>query len=322
MCPEQGCGHCEICRRLERNTHPDFQLLEPEGNNGYVVAQIRELNASAQRAPLEAEHKVFVLTGADTLAAAPANAFLKTLEEPSATTVFILLAHSADAVLPTIRSRCQVLRFNPLQHAQALALLQEKTGVHESQARIALAACGDSVHAARDFLASPVQQEARALALRTFTDLLRADDLDVLDLAAGLLRKVLEPVAELREKQEAELKERSELLDPVALKSLERYNKRRASAFEKRSLTVLLNVYTGLLRDSLCLAGAPGDSQLINIDAAELLRASGMLLTPAAAARGQEALRRARRRLAQNVSLRLLLEALLFDIREVVLCPR
>ena len=332
MCPEGGCGQCEICRRLERNEHPDFRILEPEGAGGYLIEQIRDLNYEVHLAPAEAERKVFVIRDVDLFNASAANAFLKTLEEPSDTTVFILLAHTLEAVLPTIRSRCLVFRFRPLSPDHAAAVLREKTGVTGERARVALAANGYIVAAARDYLRSPKQQEARAVILRAFRDLATADALDVLSLSRAVLASALEPAAELRQQCEVELLERKELLDPVALKQLERYNERRLSAFETRCVAMVLNVLATLLSDCLRVASgaagaagvaeAAGADGVTNIDALDLIVRVGTALTPAAIARGQESIARARRRLDQNVNTELLLDALLFDIRKVIQCTQ
>ncbi|MDR1412410.1 MAG: DNA polymerase III subunit delta, partial [Actinomycetes bacterium] len=110
MCAEGGCGDCAVCGRLKRNTHPDFQVLEPEGKQAWLVGQIRELTWQANLAPQEASHKVYVLRAAEALVGSAAAAFLKTLEEPPRDVTFVLLATSVEGVVPTIRSRCQVLR--------------------------------------------------------------------------------------------------------------------------------------------------------------------------------------------------------------------
>ena len=350
MCPEDGCGDCGICTRLENNTHPDFQILEPAGAGGYLVEQIRELNYQVQLAPAEAERKVFVIRDIDLFNTSAANAFLKTLEEPTDSTLFILLSSSQEAVLSTIRSRCQIYRFRPLSPDRARQVLHAKTGISGQRADIALAANGYIVAAARDYLSSPKQQESRQIVLRAFRDLATADDLDVLCMVREVLRSALDSVEEMRTVMEADFIARKELLDPVALKQLERYNERRLSSFEARQTMMVLNVFSTLLADCLRIAvrdgGTPlqdagagnsgvddgaaevADAGMINIDAVDMLRnlthnAQGKAaLNPAQIAHGQERIAVARRRLARNVNVELLTEALLFDLREVITCPR
>jgi len=345
----RGCGNCHICRRLENNSHPDFQVLEPAGAGGYLVEQIRELNYQVQLAPAEAARKIFVIRDVDLFNASAANAFLKTLEEPTESTLFILLSYSQEAVLSTIKSRCQVYRFRPLNPDDARKTLYEKTGVTGQRADSALAANGYIVAAARDYLQSPKQQEARQTVLRVFRDLSTADDLDVLRMTREILRGALDSVSEMRTMMDADFIQRKELLDPVALKQLERYNERRLSAFETRQTMMVLNVFSTLLADCLRIqyatgagsrglaeanqerGAAPADGAstpsgtlegIINVDAyPDLLRLMQKQPTHAAnIAQGQERIAVARKRLARNVNVELLTEALLFDLREVITC--
>ena len=324
-----GCGNCHICTRLENNTHPDFAIFEPAGAGGYLVEQIRELNYRAQLAPAEAGYKIFVIRDVDLFNDSAANAFLKTLEEPTASTIFILLSHSQEAVLSTIRSRCQVYRFRPLTPEKARQVLLEKTGVSGQRADTALAANGYIVAAARDYLQSSKQQESRQVALRVFRDLPTADDLDILRMTRDLLRSALDSVDEARAAMDEDFAVRKELLDPVALKQLERYNERRLSALETRQTMMVLNVFSTLLADCLRVtcAGTGADTQngTINFDVADDIRSlvqnlatTGKPLSPARIASGQDAIARARKRLAQNVKVDLLTQALLFDLREVI----
>lgn len=89
--------------------HPDLRLIEPGGTSGYLIDQVRELVHDVDLAPIRAKCKVYIVTAADRLKKEPANAFLKTLEEPPADVVCILLADSEQSVLETLRSRCEVL---------------------------------------------------------------------------------------------------------------------------------------------------------------------------------------------------------------------
>lgn len=98
--------------RIRRGAHPDVQAVLPTGAKQIItIAQVREVVKSAAGRPYEGERRVWVFNGvkAGRFGAEAANAFLKTLEEPPAHVVFILLADNPAAVLPTIRSRCQQL---------------------------------------------------------------------------------------------------------------------------------------------------------------------------------------------------------------------
>ncbi len=131
---DDGCGNCRVCRNIANGRHPDVQLIEPDGAT-VKIEQIRALEADAVLAPYEAKWKVFILDKAERMTEQAANAILKTLEEPSSGTVFILLTSTVSALLPTIVSRCQTVTFSPLPNGQIEALLIEK-GIEPSRARL------------------------------------------------------------------------------------------------------------------------------------------------------------------------------------------
>ncbi len=92
-----------------KGAHPDVHFIEPGGASGYLIDQVRALVHDVDLAPVRAARKVYVVSRADRLLKEPANAFLKTLEEPPADVVCILLAENEQSVLETLRSRCEVL---------------------------------------------------------------------------------------------------------------------------------------------------------------------------------------------------------------------
>jgi DNA polymerase-3 subunit delta' len=129
-----GCDHCRNCLAIDRNIFPDVQVMAPEGQF-YRKSQMDDLIETASRRPLQAEKKIVILKDAQCLNDVAANAFLKTLEEPLPSNVFILLAGNMNLVLPTIQSRCQILKFLPLSKNEIrLELLQK--GVDPEKSRL------------------------------------------------------------------------------------------------------------------------------------------------------------------------------------------
>lgn len=107
-----SCDSCLNCRRIESNNHPDVQWVRPESKLRVVtIEQIRDLIQTIGLKPTEAEYKIAVIVGADRMNIQAANAFLKTLEEPPARSIIILLTCALEQVLETIRSRCLRLHF-------------------------------------------------------------------------------------------------------------------------------------------------------------------------------------------------------------------
>ncbi len=113
--------------RIETGNHPDFHLVSPEGKSGlYAIDTIRAVIDKEHAAPFEAPHKVFILENAERMQPASANALLKTLEEPSQDSTFILLSSAPQEILPTILSRCIHLAFQPLPEEAIANLLTKK----------------------------------------------------------------------------------------------------------------------------------------------------------------------------------------------------
>ena len=110
--------------RALRGLHPDLTEVLPEGAFT-TIGQVRQVVRLASGRPFEGASRVFVLQ-ADTLNVQAANALLKTLEEPEGETVFLLLATSRESVMPTILSRAQALRFNPVPASVVTRFLEER----------------------------------------------------------------------------------------------------------------------------------------------------------------------------------------------------
>ncbi len=104
------CDDCESCNKINKSIFPDVTLLTPDGQF-YKKEQIMELIENNYRRPLISERKVFIISESNKMNESSSNAFLKVLEEPSESTVFILLTKNKTQLLPTIRSRCQVINF-------------------------------------------------------------------------------------------------------------------------------------------------------------------------------------------------------------------
>lgn len=127
---------------LKSERSSDLHVLAPEGKSGlYAIDTLREMIDKEHAAPFESVGKVFILEEADRMQPASANALLKTLEEPTADTTFILLSSATQEILPTILSRCVVLHFQPLTE-QAIGSLLKKKGHSEGFAKLAQGSAG------------------------------------------------------------------------------------------------------------------------------------------------------------------------------------
>ncbi len=164
------CGDCRGCRGFAAGTWPDYlEVVVPEGKNEIPIAAIagsaekrgREgLCFELSMTPQASHRRIALIDDAHKMNAEGANALLKTLEEPPAQALILLISDSPDSLLPTIRSRCQVVRFFPLapDHIEQI-LVQEGMTDSESAAKTVAEVCEGSITAAQQLL----NPELRAL---------------------------------------------------------------------------------------------------------------------------------------------------------------
>ncbi|MBK8812884.1 MAG: DNA polymerase III subunit delta' [Acidobacteria bacterium] len=147
----EGCGKCPACVRCDKFTfpapdakkehfervflseHTDVGTVIPCRNN-ILVDAIRGLEREANYRPYEAEARFFIIDDADKMNDAASNALLKTLEEPPPTSHIFVITSRPDSLLPTIRSRCQILRFAPVPAAEIADLLTSRRQISHSDA--------------------------------------------------------------------------------------------------------------------------------------------------------------------------------------------
>ena len=163
-CPDEKetpCGHCLSCQKIANGTHPDCTLIEPAGTS-IKIDVIRELKQKIYLHPLEGKAKVVLIDQAEAMTEAAANALLKILEEPPRQTFFILISARPMQLLPTIRSRCQRLEFNPLtEQTIAEKLMQEKMPKEEALKRAEIS--GGSLTTALQFDLALLEQTKEQL---------------------------------------------------------------------------------------------------------------------------------------------------------------
>ena len=136
---DEACGACVPCSKVASGVHPDVCFVEPEGAGRLVkIDQVRAVTRTFRFAPFEGRHRVVVFPVADRLNAEAANALLKSLEEPPDRTVLVLVTALPHALLDTIRSRCQQVRFAPLPRDLCARILVGR-GVAEADGPVAAA---------------------------------------------------------------------------------------------------------------------------------------------------------------------------------------
>jgi DNA polymerase-3 subunit delta' len=133
--PAEPCQTCRVCLQIERMQHPDLAVVQAEHTGGVLkVDQVRELQRSLALHPYEANYRFALLLRFEEANPNAMNALLKTLEEPAPQVVIGLTAESAESLLPTIVSRCEVLRLRPLPLKQVSQGLQSRWNLPAEQA--------------------------------------------------------------------------------------------------------------------------------------------------------------------------------------------
>jgi DNA polymerase III subunit delta' len=163
----EACDECSSCRRISRSTFPPFGKDDDDkarmvwSEHGDVamarpykqiirVGPMRELEREANFRPFEGAARIFIIEDADCMNEAASNALLKTLEEPAPTTHLILLTSNPTALLATIRSRCQIIRFAPIAPAEIETFLTRQRDIPAADARLLACTARGSIGRALD----------------------------------------------------------------------------------------------------------------------------------------------------------------------------
>lgn len=123
------------------------------------INSIREVRREAAMSTTGNKRRIFIISRADELNDAASNTILKTLEEPAGNTMLILTTSHPDALLPTIRSRCQLIRFDPLAEEEIAAALMERNSTPAGEARLVARLCGGSFTRAQELLLEDLARE-------------------------------------------------------------------------------------------------------------------------------------------------------------------
>ena len=292
--------------RALRGLHPDLAEILPQGAFT-TIGQVREIVRLAASRPFEGARRAFILQ-ADTLNVLAANALLKTLEEPEGETVFVLLATSRERVLPTILSRAQALRFNPVPPGLVAGFLRERGAVEpELAARLGRGSVGLSLRYAED----PDFGELREAVHSAGFPL--SEDFEGRHEAVRTIVGRAEAVGDARER---EILAQFEEPDRRAREGAKRAGKAARDGAVRESLELLALLY----RDAATIeAGA--EDLAANTDRGGEIRGSVEDYPGADWAGAARALGEARAALAYNISPEAILEVTLSRIRRKLLAP-
>lgn len=322
LCPNGGCGSCDSCEQVRARTHPDLTAVATET----LLLDIKTARSLVDRAsmqPMHARYRVIVVEDADRMIARTSNTLLKAIEEPPATTVWVLCAPSEADLLPTIRSRVRTVSLKVPSVADVAALLAARDGIPAELAERAARLAQSHIGMARRLATAPEVAQRREQAL---------DGVLQLSTTGAAVRKAAEWVELAQADGEAQsadrdARERDELLHSMGVpkgqavprqmrslvRDLEEHQKRRAKRAHLDGVDRILTDLQSLLRDLLTVQlgmGAP----LVNAEREDELNSVARGRNPESTLASIDAIATARARLAANVPPALALEALALDL--------
>ena len=323
-CPRGGCGECTECRTALDGSHADVELVATQGLS-ISVKEARRLTELAQRRPSVGAWRVIVIEDADRLTEQAADALLKSLEEPTARTIWLLCAPSVEDVIITIRSRSRHLGLRTPPPEAVAELLSRRDGIDPdaalAAARAAQSHVGLARRLARDADARARRDEIVALPLRItdFGAAMAAADALVQVAGAESGASAAERNAAEREKLLLQLgADPAARTQPPAVRSaltqLEKDQKARATRFTRDMVDRALIDLASTYRDALMLSvGAQVD--LVNVTQTDAVQELARRLDPAGLLRALDAIGLARTRIEANVPPQLALEAMAISLQ-------
>lgn len=320
---DPGCGECQPCRMVLAGSHPDVRIVDTE-QTFIKVDEARELVVEAQARPSLGRWRVIVVEDADRLNDQSANTLLKSLEEPTARTVWMLCAPTLEDVLVTIRSRCRHVRLGTPPPSAVAELLVRRDGVDPSMAHYAARAAQSHIGIAKR-LATDEHARARRreivsipLSLRSLGDALRAAQ-DLVSEAGEGAKAASEDYAQ---------EQRAELLaqigaDPAArtqppsvrahLKRLDDRLKAESRRQQHDSIDAALTDLSSAYRDALVVATGAAVER-VNTSDPEHIEKLARSFTPEGLLGALESIGLARQRLIANGAPLLVLEAMMIGL--------
>ena len=174
----EPCGECHSCRQAMTANHPDIIYVP----STIGVEEIRDrIVETVQVKPYQGPYKIYIVEEAEKLTVQAQNVLLKTIEEPPAYVVFILLTSSTEALLPTILSRCVLLNMRPVRDDEMRTYLMEQLHVPESRAEICIAFARGNIGRAKALASSEDFDKIRTNALSLLKNIHEMDTADIME---------------------------------------------------------------------------------------------------------------------------------------------
>jgi DNA polymerase III subunit delta' len=328
ICPLNGCGTCQICRMAPVGGHPDVEIITPSGLS-YGVDEARELVRLSSLAPIDSPWRVIVMEDADRLTDQAFDSLLKSLEEPTPHTVWVLCAPSVEDVLPTIVSRTRHVSLRTPTTKDVTELLIDTYKVDPAMAAFAARASQGHIGRARGLATEEASRTRRqsdlrsAISLRDIPSCIYAarDMVTEATTAANTRADELDTKEDVLLRAAFGIEEGSRVTGSSkrsvdsAKKQLLTHQKTRRKRMIRDEVDRSLVDLLGLFRDIL-IVQLDSNLELINQEMRPAIESFAARGNPADTTRTLEAIERARASIKANTPPQLALEALMVSIKD------
>ena len=171
---EKYCNKCKSCLEFDSNNNPDFFIISPDGNS-IKIEQIREMQRKIIEEPIISSKKVYIIDDSDKMTKEAQNALLKTLEEPPKFVVILLIGENENMFLPTIKSRCNIIKFKNIPDNEIKHYLEQKYQMKDLDNNV-IKAFGGSIGKAE------ILREKKELYEAIYNSIDKIERLDLIDL--------------------------------------------------------------------------------------------------------------------------------------------
>ncbi len=175
-----GCETCSSCVKVNNDNHPDIYMIKPDGNS-IKNKQIEGFQSNILLKPYESNKKIFIIESADTMTVSAQNRLLKILEEPPSYGIIILIAQNLHGLLPTIRSRGQMIKFNKISKKLIEEYLIENYNIEDTDLAILSGFSDGSLGKAINLYESEEFKNRRETTVDIIDEVIRGDKLKLLD---------------------------------------------------------------------------------------------------------------------------------------------
>ncbi len=314
-----ACGRCSSCRKIANLSHPDMTWVKPGGLSRRIgINSIRDLCRQISLKAYQAgQRKIFVLTEAERMTTEAGNALLKTLEEPPADSLLVLLTSHPSSLPPTIISRCQIIRFSPLPIKGIQDYLGSRFQLPSAQVQL-LSRLSEGRLGKALYLKEKMAWEERKKVLDLISRFSPRNDLEKILKQAAELEKIL---ANFKRRLEEKLKrkavaEKERVLTGIELKESKEARLAFLAGESRRKIKETLDTVSGWYRDLLVLKEGGEEAWLINADREEELRERARTISSLHIRANLNLIEKTKQSLEHNVNLRLSLETMFMKMQE------